>query len=173
MVGKESICNAEELSLIPGCGSCLEKGMATHSSILAWRIPWTEEPGGLRSMGLQSWKWLSNWHVYFFFRILIKLTNRRKVNGILIHQFDYYLKFYRYYLKFIPSPSPGYEYAGLKDHVSCPHIFLLCSSPIKHISMFIVGYLCFYISLLLLRLLAFSSRCYQDSPLHSDLLFVI
>ena len=31
----------------------LEKGMATHSSILAWRIPWTEEPGGLRSMGSQ------------------------------------------------------------------------------------------------------------------------
>ena len=31
----------------------LEKGMTTHSSILAWRIPWTEEPGGLQSMGLQ------------------------------------------------------------------------------------------------------------------------
>ena len=31
----------------------LEKGMATHSSILAWRIPWTEEPGGLQSTGLQ------------------------------------------------------------------------------------------------------------------------
>ena len=31
----------------------LEKGMATHSSILAWRISWTEEPGGLQSMGLQ------------------------------------------------------------------------------------------------------------------------
>ena len=31
----------------------LEKGTATHSSILAWRIPWTEEPGGLPSMGLQ------------------------------------------------------------------------------------------------------------------------
>ena len=30
----------------------LEKGMATHSSILAWRIPWTEEPGGLQSMEL-------------------------------------------------------------------------------------------------------------------------
>ena len=29
----------------------LEKGMATHCSILAWRIPWTEEPGGLQSMG--------------------------------------------------------------------------------------------------------------------------
>ena len=32
----------------------LEKGMTTHSSILAWRIPWTEEPGRLQSMGLQK-----------------------------------------------------------------------------------------------------------------------
>ena len=31
----------------------LEKGIATHFSILAWRIPWTEEPGGLQSIGLQ------------------------------------------------------------------------------------------------------------------------
>ena len=31
----------------------LEQGMATHSSILAWRSPWTEEPGGLQSIGLQ------------------------------------------------------------------------------------------------------------------------
>ena len=31
----------------------LEEGMATHSSILAWRIPWTEEPGGLQAMGSQ------------------------------------------------------------------------------------------------------------------------
>ena len=31
----------------------LEKGMATHSSTLAWRIPWIEEPGGLQSIGLQ------------------------------------------------------------------------------------------------------------------------
>ena len=34
----------------------LEEGMATHSSILAWRIPWTEEPGGLQSMGSQRLK---------------------------------------------------------------------------------------------------------------------
>ena len=33
----------------------LEKEMATHCSILAWRIPWTKEPGRLPSMGLQSW----------------------------------------------------------------------------------------------------------------------
>ena len=32
----------------------LERGMATNSSILAWRIPWTEEPGGLQSMGLKE-----------------------------------------------------------------------------------------------------------------------
>ena len=32
---------------IPGLGKCLEKRMATQSSILAWRIPWTDEPGGL------------------------------------------------------------------------------------------------------------------------------
>ena len=32
----------------------LEEGMATHSSTLAWRIPWTEEPGGLQSMGSQT-----------------------------------------------------------------------------------------------------------------------
>ena len=39
----------------------LEKGMATHSSILAWEIPWTEDPGGLQSMVSQkSWTQLSN-----------------------------------------------------------------------------------------------------------------
>ena len=39
--------------LIPGWEDPLEKQMETHSSILAWKIPWTEEPGGLQSMGLQ------------------------------------------------------------------------------------------------------------------------
>ena len=38
----------------------LEKEMATHSSILAWKIPWTKEPGGLQSMELQSWRRLSS-----------------------------------------------------------------------------------------------------------------
>ena len=40
-------------SSIPGLEDPLEEGMATHSSILAWRILWTEEPGGLQSMGLE------------------------------------------------------------------------------------------------------------------------
>ena len=39
--------DVRDVGLIPG------EGMATHSSILTWRIPWTEEPGGLQSMGLQ------------------------------------------------------------------------------------------------------------------------
>ena len=43
-----------------GWEDSLEKGMATHSSIFAWRIPWTEEPGGLQSMGTQ----LSNFHFH-------------------------------------------------------------------------------------------------------------
>ena len=45
--------DVRDVGLIPGSGDPLEKGMGTHSSILAWRIPWTEEPGGLQSMGSQ------------------------------------------------------------------------------------------------------------------------
>ena len=49
-VGGESACSVGDLGLILGWEDLLEEGMATHSSILAWRIPWTEEPGGLQSM---------------------------------------------------------------------------------------------------------------------------
>ena len=84
--GKESACNAGDLGSIPGLGRSpeegngypfqyrrsdsipgsriytLEEGMATHFSILAWRIPWTKEPGGLQPMRLQrvGHKW-SDW----------------------------------------------------------------------------------------------------------------
>ena len=62
---KESACNAMQetqvwslVRKIP-----LEEGMVTHSGILAWRIPWTEEPSGLPSLGLQQWGTrLSNFH---------------------------------------------------------------------------------------------------------------
>ena len=47
--GKQSACNVGHLALIPGSG--LEKEMTTHSGILAWKTPRTEEPGGLQSMG--------------------------------------------------------------------------------------------------------------------------
>ena len=57
---EESACSAGDTVLIHGSGRSsgqedpLGKEMATHSSILAWRIPWTEEPGGLQSMGSQK-----------------------------------------------------------------------------------------------------------------------
>ena len=53
-VVKNPPADAGDMDLIPGLEDSLEKGMATHSSILAWRIPWTEEPGRLQSMGLQK-----------------------------------------------------------------------------------------------------------------------
>ena len=53
-MGKESACNAGDTGSIPGQEDPLEKGMAIHSRILAWRIPWTDEPGGLQSMGSQT-----------------------------------------------------------------------------------------------------------------------
>ena len=57
--GKESACNAGDTGdvsagSIPGLGKSLEEEMATHSSILAWRIPWTEQSGGLQSMELKK-----------------------------------------------------------------------------------------------------------------------
>ena len=58
--GKESTCNTETQVWSLGQEDPLEKGMSTHSSILAWRIPWTEEPDRLQSKDLQrvrhDWK---------------------------------------------------------------------------------------------------------------------
>jgi len=45
--------HTREAGSIPGLGRSPGEGMATHSSILAWRIPWTEEPNGLQSIGSQ------------------------------------------------------------------------------------------------------------------------
>ena len=45
--GKASACNAGDLGLIAGSGRSPGEGNAPHSSTLAWKIPWTEEPGGL------------------------------------------------------------------------------------------------------------------------------
>ena len=51
--GKEATCDAGDLGSIPGWGRSPGGGNGTHSSVLAWRIPWTEEPDGLQFMGLQ------------------------------------------------------------------------------------------------------------------------
>ena len=55
-VVKNLPANAGDMSSIPGQEDPLEEEMATHSSFLAWEIPWTEEPDGLHSTGFQkSW----------------------------------------------------------------------------------------------------------------------
>ena len=57
---KESAYNAETRLQSLGWEEPLEKGMATHSGILVWRIPWMEEPGRLQAMGSESWTRLSD-----------------------------------------------------------------------------------------------------------------
>ena len=51
--GKASVCNAGDLGSISGVGRSSGEGNAAHSSTLAWKIPWTEEPRRLQSMGWQ------------------------------------------------------------------------------------------------------------------------
>ena len=52
-VGKESACNARDRGSIPGLGRSPGEGNDNPLVVLAWRIPWREEPGGLQSMGSQ------------------------------------------------------------------------------------------------------------------------
>ena len=56
---RESACDVGDLVQSLSQEDPLEEGMATHSSILAWRIPWTEEPGGLQSTGAHTTERLS------------------------------------------------------------------------------------------------------------------
>ena len=65
----------------------LEKGMATHSSILAWRIPWTEEPGGLQSMGLRraGHDWATNTFTLFQDQSQRKPTSHYKSSQAGLH----------------------------------------------------------------------------------------
>ena len=63
--GKGSACNAGDLGSIPGSGKSPEKEMATHSSTLAWKIPWMEEPGGLQSTGPKESNTTERLHFHF------------------------------------------------------------------------------------------------------------
>ena len=51
--GEEAACSEGDLGSIPGLGTSPGEGNSTHSSIQAWKIPWTEEPGRLQSTGSQ------------------------------------------------------------------------------------------------------------------------
>ena len=90
---KESTCNsgaARDAGSIPGLGRSLEEGMATHSSILAWRIPWTEEPGGLQSIRSQrvrhDWSDLARtqtYIIYTYIHICHSFSNQPSLHGHL------------------------------------------------------------------------------------------
>ena len=68
---KNPPANARNPGSIPGQEDSLEKEMATHSSILSCEITWTEEPGGLQSMGWQSTGhgWMTNTHFFTLFLV--------------------------------------------------------------------------------------------------------
>ena len=59
-VVKNQLASAGDVASVPASGRSLEKEVATHSSVLAWETPRTEEPGGPQSMGSHSWTPLSN-----------------------------------------------------------------------------------------------------------------
>ena len=74
--GKECACNAGDVGSIPGSGRSPGAGLTTYSNILAWRIPWTEEPGGLQSMGSQRVR--HNWAINAFTFTLVRIKRVRK-----------------------------------------------------------------------------------------------
>ena len=74
---KEPTCNAEDL----GWEDPVEEGMATHSSTLAWRIPWREEPGGLQPMGRRESDMAEH----------LRITRQHTYHYIICHNFFIHL----------------------------------------------------------------------------------
>ena len=82
----------------------LEKGMATHSSILAWRIPWTEETGALQYMRLQRVRhnWATNTDLHF-----VSPHPHSAATFIFVSNFVLWLSFYlEFHLEPLPAPPP-------------------------------------------------------------------
>ena len=73
--GKEPACNAGDLGLITGSGDSLEKGIAPPPIILAWRILWTEETGGLKSIVHKEMETTEQLTLSFHFLISIIITS--------------------------------------------------------------------------------------------------
>ena len=123
---KESACNAGDLGLIPGLGSPLKFEMATHSSILGWRIPWTGEPPGLQSMELQRIRhdWAtSNTHVikkYAYLCLVSCMSTKHRFMGSKLES----LAAFRF-LSVIFVSSKATKSKGSTIHISKdPFIFL-------------------------------------------------
>ena len=85
----------------------LEKGMAAHSHILAWRISWTEEPGGLQSIGLQrvgqDWsELLLNVNASYFFVLILYLAT---LQNVLMRPSSFLVMCLGFYMNSIPSSA--------------------------------------------------------------------
>ena len=80
---KKSTCSAGDQIQSLGREDPLENGMTIHSSILAWRIPWTEEPGGLQSMGLQRFGhyWATFTVFHFLSERLLQLLENQYIES--------------------------------------------------------------------------------------------
>ena len=114
LVGKESAFSVEDEDSMPGLGGSPAGGhMAAQSSILAWRIPWTEEPGGLQSTGLQGvgHDWATkhtscppgavpsskSWHPS---RICVHFCNTECLQ-IVVHFVGFFVFFFIYFFLFV------------------------------------------------------------------------
>ena len=119
----------------------LEKGMATHSSILAWRIPWTEEPGGLHSMGSQrDTTEQLHYYSYLFLWYISDFHNR---NYFLISEHFINLKINPYSLAFTPySPSSPQPLETMSCHTFWMSLWI-CLFWILNINE-IIFYVAFY-----------------------------
>ena len=105
LVVKNPLANAGDVrdtGSIPGLGRSLEEGMATHSSILAWWISWTEEPGGLQSTGSQrvGQDWSSLAHIFYH--------NKKKIPFNIIPILLVSYKFYDFNIEFRRLLNHGY-----------------------------------------------------------------
>ena len=104
----------------------LEKGIAAHSSILAWRIPWTEEPSGLQSMGSQrvGHDWVTNIKAWYFSHIvhMIMAILSLKLDSNLVHSIAAWNDLSLYFL---------YESMHLCEHIEIFSCFLTGALPQK------------------------------------------
>ena len=105
LVVKNPLANAGDVrdtGSIPGLGRSLEEGMATHSSNLAWRISWTDEPGGLQSTGSQrvGQDWSSLAHIFYH--------NKKKISFNIIPILLVSYKFYDFNIEFRRLLNHGY-----------------------------------------------------------------
>ena len=119
----------------------LEKEMATHSSILAWRIPWTEEPGGLQSTGLQSGTWLSNFSFTF-------KSKRPGSKGCIVYNYMHMTFWKRQSYRNIEQISGYQELKGEVSFVYYNRFYLICGGR----GLEVMKLFCFFIVLVIIQL---------------------